>query len=73
MIGEDYFIKVLAENQAGVSESGAELDKPAKAKRPIGEYWQTLVVYTLTATDQGICTYSGCRDNSYNRKTGHKW
>ena len=35
--GNKYYIRVKAENPAGLSESGAELKKPAVAKLPFGE------------------------------------
>ena len=36
--GQKYYIRVKAENPAGLSESGAELKKPAVAKLPFGEF-----------------------------------
>ena len=35
--GAKYYFRVRAENPAGISESGAELKKPAIAKMPYGE------------------------------------
>ncbi len=34
--GNDYFFRVKAENPAGLSPEGAELDKPVKTKLPFG-------------------------------------
>ena len=43
--GGEYYVRVFAENLAGVSESGAEVGEPIVAKTPISEYmflsWNT--------------------------------
>ncbi len=36
--GKDYLFQVKAENPAGLSSKGAELDKPATAKLPFGRF-----------------------------------
>ncbi len=39
--GADYFIRVRAENMAGVSTGYSELDEPACAKEPVSEWLHT--------------------------------
>ena len=42
--GEEYFVRVFAQNEAGLSKECAELNQPARASLPIGICLFTCVI-----------------------------
>ncbi len=55
--GKDYLFRVKAENPAGLSSEGAELDKPTTAKLPFGRSFESYLNYGSHTCDMvfNIC------------------
>ena len=45
--GQDYFVRVRAENMAGVSTAFTELDEPVCAKEPVSKYIIIVLIFMI--------------------------